>query len=124
MVSADSSPQGIRGRFRSDQGSGGHVALAAAACGNVIKQQCSIVVRSSLSTRYETSPRAAAAPDLLPTTACPRASHRPHGVKGNVMVITKQASGTAKIDPLMAAFNAIALRSTNPGSTRPGLFFI
>jgi phage terminase large subunit-like protein len=44
--------------------------------------------------------------------------------KGNAIIITKQASGSAKMDLLMAAFNAIALMSTNPWSTRPGLFFI
>jgi len=35
-------------------------------------------------------------------------------VRGNNLYITKQASGTAKIDPLMASFNAVALMAMNP----------
>lgn len=34
--------------------------------------------------------------------------------KGNAILITKQASGTGKIDPLMAGLNAIALLALNP----------
>lgn len=34
--------------------------------------------------------------------------------KGNAILITKQASGTGKIDPLMAGFNAVALMAMNP----------
>ena len=44
--------------------------------------------------------------------------------KGNAIVITKQASGTAKIDPLMAAFNAIAWMSANPASSQPSIIVI
>lgn len=34
--------------------------------------------------------------------------------RGNAILITKQASGTGKIDPLMASFNAVALMAMNP----------
>jgi phage terminase large subunit-like protein len=40
------------------------------------------------------------------------------------VVITKQASGSAKIDPLMAAFNAVACMSANPASSQPSIFVI
>lgn len=40
--------------------------------------------------------------------------------KGNAILITKQASGTGKIDPLMATLNAVALMAMNPESrSRP-----
>jgi phage terminase large subunit-like protein len=41
--------------------------------------------------------------------------------KGNAITITKQASGSAKIDPLMATFNAISLIALNPAAQKKKL---
>lgn len=41
--------------------------------------------------------------------------------KGNAALITKQASGSAKIDPLMAMFNAVSLMALNPSADAGGI---
>ena len=39
--------------------------------------------------------------------------------KGNAILITKSASGTGNIDPLMAGFAAVALMAMNPEAKKP-----
>lgn len=41
---------------------------------------------------------------------------------GNASLITKQASGTGKIDPLMASLNAVTLMATNPQAKGPSVY--
>jgi phage terminase large subunit-like protein len=44
--------------------------------------------------------------------------------KGNAILITKQASGSAKIDPLMAAFNAVSLMALNPAGASQAAVYV
>lgn len=45
--------------------------------------------------------------------------------RGNAISVTKQASGTAKIDPLMALFNAVSLMALNPsGQVSPEIYVL
>jgi phage terminase large subunit-like protein len=44
--------------------------------------------------------------------------------RGNDVTTTTQASWTAEIDLLMAAFNVVAWMSANPATSQPSIFVI
>ena len=44
--------------------------------------------------------------------------------RSNAIINAQRALGTTKIDPLMAAFNAVAWMASNPASTQPSIFWL
>ena len=81
--------------------------------------------------RRSTRLSSAASSMALTTSAQRRASDSALSVgnagvepKGNAIVDTTQALGTAKIDPLLAAFNAVGWMSAKPASSQPSIFVI
>ena len=99
-------------------------ALTDPACGFNVEQIVAVSQGWRLNGAIKTTERAVAGGELVhgaqPLMAWAVGNARVEP-KGNAVAITKQASGTAKIDPLMATFNAVSLMAMNPAAQRKKL---
>jgi len=99
-------------------------ALTDPACGFNVEQIVAVSQGWRLNGAIKTTERAVAGGELVhgaqPLMAWAVGNARVEP-KGNAVAITKQASGTAKIDPLMATFNAVSLMALNPAAQRKKL---
>jgi phage terminase large subunit-like protein len=99
----------------------GDVIDALTAPGVDIPMECIVGVSQGwrLNAAIKTTERKVAAGELVHAGAplmAWAASNAKVEIRGNGVMVTKQAAGSAKIDPLMAAFDAVSLMALNPAA--------